>query len=63
MIDRVQAVNHTYEDPRSDVIQELLARAELRGYVTYDDLVEVIADDFDEANVETLLEDLEEFGV
>jgi RNA polymerase primary sigma factor len=63
MIDRVQTVNHTYEDPRSDVIQELLARAELRGYVTYDDLVEVIADDFDEANVETLLEELEEFGV
>jgi RNA polymerase primary sigma factor len=63
MIDRVQTVNHTYEDPRSDVIQELLARAGLRGYVTYDDLVEVIADDFDEANVESLLEELEEFGV
>ena len=63
MIDRVQTANHTYEDPRSDVIQELLARAELRGYVTYDDLVEVIADDFDEANVESLLEELEEFGV
>ncbi|MEJ2148527.1 MAG: sigma-70 family RNA polymerase sigma factor [Chloroflexota bacterium] len=45
------------------MIQELLARAELRGYVTYDDLVEVIADDFDEANVESLLEELEEFGV
>jgi RNA polymerase primary sigma factor len=63
MIDRVQTVNHTYEDPRSDVIQELLARAELRGYATYDDLVEVIGDDFDEATVESLLEELEEFGV
>jgi RNA polymerase primary sigma factor len=63
MIDRVQPVSHTYDDLRSDVIQELLARAEDRGYVTYEDLVEVMAEDLDETSVDALLEDLEELGI
>jgi RNA polymerase primary sigma factor len=61
MIDRV--VTHTYDNSRSDVLQELVARSEIQGYVTYEDLVEAIADDLDEATVETLLEDLEELGI
>ena len=62
MIDGV-SVTHTYDDSRSDVIQELVARAELQGYVTYEDLVEAIAEDLDEATVEALLEELEELGI
>jgi RNA polymerase primary sigma factor len=63
MTNRVQPVTHTYDDSRSDVMQELMTRAELRGYVTYEDLVEVIAEDLDEATVEALLEELEEMGI
>ncbi len=62
MIDGV-SVAHTYDDSRSDVIQELVARAELQGYVTYEDLVEAIAEDLDEATIEALLEELEELGI
>ena len=63
MIDRVQAVNHTYDESRSDVMQELIARADLHGFVTYEDLVEVIAEDLDEATLEAILEELEELGI
>ena len=63
MIDRVYPVTHTYSDSRSDVMQELVARADLQGYVTYDDLVEVIAEDLDEETVETLLLELQELGI
>ncbi len=62
MIDEV-SVTHPYDDPRSDVIQELLSRADVRGFITYEDLVEAIADDLDEATVEALLEELEELGI
>jgi RNA polymerase primary sigma factor len=63
MINRVQSMTHTYDDPRSDILQELMARAEIRGYVTYEDLVEAIADDLDEVTIDTLLEDLEDLGI
>lgn len=56
-------MTHSYDDSRSDVIQELLARADLHGYVTYEDLVEVMAEDLDEATIETLFEELEELGI
>src|SRR5688500_12824338 len=58
-----EPVTDAYDEPRSDVIQELMARAGVRGYVTYADLVEVVADDLDEATVETLLENLQELGI
>src|SRR5574341_422188 len=64
MDNRAQAVSsHTYDNSRGNVIQELLTRAELLGYVTYEDLVEVMADVLDEASVDMLLEDLEELGI
>src|SRR5688572_2316341 len=64
MMDKVnEPVTNAYDEPRSDVIQELMARAGVRGYVTYADLVEVIADDLDEATVEALLENLQELGI
>jgi RNA polymerase primary sigma factor len=56
-------VTHTYSDSRSDVIQELVTRADLHGYVTYDDLVEVIAEDLDEETVEALLLELQGRGI
>lgn len=64
MTNRVHSVAHTYDDnARSDVIRELLARAEKRGFVTYEDLIEVIAEDVDEATVEALLLDLQKLDV
>lgn len=63
MTDRVCPVTHTYSDSRSDVIQELVTRADLQGYVTYDDLVEVIAEDLDEDTVEALLLELQGRGI
>ncbi len=60
---RVNEVTDTYDDSRGEVLQELLARAEMRGYVTYEDLVEVIANDFDETTIDALLEDLEEMSI
>ncbi|MBN1312831.1 MAG: sigma-70 family RNA polymerase sigma factor [Anaerolineae bacterium] len=62
-MDRVYPVTHTYSDSRSDVMQELVARADLQGYVTYDDLVEVIAEDLDEETVEIFLLELQELGI
>jgi len=56
-------VTHTYDHSRSDVIQELIGRADLRGYLTYEDLVEVIADDLEESTVESLLLELQELGI
>ncbi len=63
MTDRVQTVIHTYDDSRSDVIQELIARADVRGFVTYEDLVEVMSEEFDEVALEAILEELSELGI
>ncbi len=63
MIDRVQSLSHTYEDPQSEALQELLTRADMRGYVTYRDVLEVIGDDFDETLFDALLDELNELGV
>ena len=41
MMDKVQPVTDTYDENRSDAVQELASRAEVRGYVTYEDLVEI----------------------
>jgi len=62
-MDKVHTVSDTYEQPRSDAIQELVTRADARGYVTYEDLVEVIAEDLDENTVEVLLEELQGMGI
>jgi RNA polymerase primary sigma factor len=46
------------------VIQELMARAEQRGYVTYDDILELIEDEGDEVStLENILYELEELGI
>lgn len=63
MINRVPSVNSTYDDPRSDAIQELMSRADVRGYVTYEDLIEVIAEGLDENTVDSLREELQSHGI
>jgi RNA polymerase primary sigma factor len=63
MIGRVQSVTQGFDDSRSDVLQELIARAEIQGFVSYEDIVEIIGDDLDEATVETVLEELEDLGI
>ncbi|MDW8172100.1 MAG: sigma-70 family RNA polymerase sigma factor [Anaerolineae bacterium] len=45
------------------MIQELLHRAEQRGYLTFDDLLEVLGDDSDELSLENLLYELDELGI
>jgi len=46
------------------VIQELLSRAERRGFVTFDDVMELLEDDADEANsLDTILDELDELGI
>ncbi len=63
MMDKAEPVTPSDDDSRSEVIQELTSRADARGYVTYDDIVEVVADELDETTVESLLEDLQELGI
>src|SRR5438046_1314348 len=64
MMDKVkEPVTDAYEESHSEVVQELMTRAGVRGYVTYADLVEVVAEDLDEATVEALLEELQEVGI
>ncbi len=49
---------------RTNVIQELLNRADQRGYITYDDVLEVLEEDGDDLNtIETLLYELDEMGI
>jgi RNA polymerase primary sigma factor len=46
------------------VIQELISRADQRGYITYDDVLEFLDDEGDDMNsIETLLFELDELGV
>ena len=46
------------------MIQELLNRAEHRGYITYDDVLEVLEEDGDDVNaIESILYELDELGV
>ncbi len=46
------------------VIQELLNRAEHRGYITYDDVLEVLEEEGDDVNVvESVLYELDELGI
>jgi RNA polymerase primary sigma factor len=49
---------------KAKVIQELLSRAERRGFVTFDDVMELLEDDADEANsLDTILDELDELGI
>lgn len=46
------------------MIQELLDRAEQRGYLTFDDVLEVLEEDNDDLNsIESILDELDELGI
>ena len=46
------------------MIQELLNRADQRGYVTFEDVLEVLDEDGDDVTaIETILYELDELGV
>ena len=46
------------------MIQELLNRADQRGYVTFEDVMEVLDEDGDDVTaIETILYELDELGV
>ncbi|MBC7812895.1 MAG: sigma-70 family RNA polymerase sigma factor [Burkholderiales bacterium] len=47
-----------------NVIQELINRADQRGYLTFDDVLEVLDEDGDDVNaIETILFELDELGI
>jgi RNA polymerase primary sigma factor len=62
-IRRVPPVTDTYNEPHSEIIKELVKRAGARGYITYEDLVELMAEDIDEQTVESLLLELQVQGI
>lgn len=45
------------------MIQELMARAEQRGYVTYDDILELLEDEGEDLSLDTILYELDELGI
>ena len=46
------------------MIQELITRADQRGYITFDDVLEVLEEDGDEVTaLETILYELDELGI
>ena len=46
------------------MIQELINRADRRGYVTFDDVLEVLEDEADDTHsLEALLDELDELGI
>lgn len=46
------------------MIQELISRADRRGYVTFEDVMELLEDENDEnATLETILDELDELGI
>lgn len=46
------------------VIQELMNRADQRGYVTFEDVLELLDDESDDANaIESVLDELDELGI
>lgn len=52
------------DETRSEIMRDLLARAEQAGFVTLDDLIEVASDEIeDTAFLESILDELEEHGV
>src|SRR5260221_949697 len=52
------------KEARNLVIQELINRADRRGFVTFEDVLELLEDDSDEVNTfESLLDELDELGI
>ena len=46
------------------VIQELMNRADQRGYVTFEDVLELLDEDSDDVNaIEAVLDELDELGI
>jgi RNA polymerase primary sigma factor len=53
-----------YVGGKSKVIQELLNRADRRGYVTFDDVMELLEDDGEDTHTfESVLDELDELGI
>ncbi len=63
MSDNPESVANLFDDSRQEILHEIEARAERRGFVTYEDLAEILAEDFDDSMVEGLLEVLAEMGI
>ncbi len=46
------------------MIQELVNRADRRGYVTFEDVLEILEEDGDDVNtLESVLDELDELGI
>lgn len=57
-------MTNVQDESRSEVIRELLVRAEQNGYVTFDDLLELAPEEIEDPNVlEGIFDELEEYGI
>jgi len=57
-------VSNTSGGNGTQVIQELMIRADQRGYVTFEDVLELLDDDSDDVNaIEAVLDELDELGI
>src|SRR5215831_10034606 len=52
------------EEAKKPVIQELVNRADRRGFVTFEDVLEILEEDGDDVNtLESVLDELDELGI
>ncbi len=64
LIKDVDPVSKTSGGNGIQVIQELMSRADQRGYVTFEDVLELLDEDSDDVNaIETVLDELDELGI
>jgi RNA polymerase primary sigma factor len=60
----VEPVSNTSGGNGIHVIQELMNRADQRGYVTFEDVLELLDEDSDDVNaIESVLDELDELGI
>ena len=64
LIENIGPVSKTSGGNGIHVIQELMNRADQRGYVTFEDVLELLDEDSDDVNaIESVLDELDELGI
>ncbi|HEX3053892.1 MAG TPA: sigma-70 family RNA polymerase sigma factor [Aggregatilineaceae bacterium] len=64
MVEEIVPISSTSGGNGTQVIQELMLRADQRGYVTFEDVLELLDEDSDDVNaIEAVLDELDELGI
>jgi len=64
MVEELVPISSTSGGNGTQVIQELMLRADQRGYVTFEDVLELLDEDSDDVNaIEAVLDELDELGI